>query len=302
MSSHSTTTSSRAGRPEEVPERTSAGTTDGSDSLPDRQTIAQLSSWLLEHRPVVVALSGGVDSALMAAISVEVLGSDAVAVTGISPSLSHEEQEAARLSARIAGIRHLEVATSELSRPGYRANAGDRCYHCKSELYDVILSVEELAQHTIIDGAQASDDSGDRPGMKASGERGVKSPLRQFGIDKPQVREMALRRGLPSWDRPARPCLASRVPVGTEVDRRLLQQIEALEALLSGEGFSIYRARCGGDRVVVEIDLEQLDQCADDRWRQRFDALARSFGFSECWLDARGYGGPGPVRLEPLIG
>lgn len=302
MSLPFTTTSSRGGRPEETRERVPSGTILPTDSLPDQATMEQLSTWLQEHRPIVVALSGGVDSALMAALAVEVLGSDAVAVTGISPSLSAEEREAACCSARIAGIRHLEVTTSELSRPGYRANAGDRCYHCKSELYDVILSVEELAQHTIVDGAQASDDSGDRLGMKASGERGVKSPLRQFGIDKQQVRAMALQRGLPSWNRPARPCLASRVPVGTEVDRDLLQKVEALEALLSGEGFSIYRARCGGTRVVVEIDRDQLEQRTDERWRHRFEALARSLGFAECWLDTRGYGGSGAARLEPMMG
>lgn len=302
MSSHCTTTSSRGDRSEEAQNRASSDAMSSGNTLPDGQAMLRLSAWLIENRPVVVALSGGVDSAVMASLAVEHLGSDAVAVTGISPSLSTQELDAARQSASITGIRHLEVETDELSSPAYRANSGDRCYHCKSELYDVILSVEELAGHTIVDGAQASDDSTDRPGMTASGERGVKSPLRLFGIDKNHVREIAHRRGLPSWNRPARPCLASRVPVGTEVSGDLLGKIEALEALLSGEGFSIYRARCNEHRVVVEIDREQLENCRDDRWRNRLDALARTLGFTDRFLDLRGYGGDGPAHLERLVG
>ena len=302
MSSRFTTMSSQGDRSEEVPIRSSSDSLTGGNTLPDDQTMLRLANWLIENRPVVVALSGGVDSAVMASLAVEHLGSDAVAVTGISPSLSTQELEAARRSASITGIRHLEVETDELSRPDYRANSGDRCYHCKSELYDVILSVEELAGHTIVDGAQASDNSTDRPGMTASGERGVKSPLRLFGIDKNHVREIARHRGLPSWNRPARPCLASRVPVGTEVSSDLLGRIEALEALLSGEGFSIYRARCDDHRVVVEIDRGQLEDCRDDRWRVRLDALAKALGFTERWLDLRGYGGAGPLHFERLVG
>jgi len=249
---------------------------------------------------VVVALSGGVDSAVMASLAHQFLDSDAVAVTGISPSLSVEERRAAQQSSRVVGIRHLEISTDELSRPGYRANSGDRCYHCKSELYDVIHSVEELEGYTILDGAQASDDATDRPGMVASRERAVKSPLRKFGIDKAQVRALARQRGLPSWDRPARPCLASRVPVGTQVDGELLKKVEALEAVLSGEGFSIYRARCSGSRVVVEIKAQELASHCCQGWRRRLDALASSLGFSERWLDTRGYGGVGVPILEPL--
>ncbi|MEC9476399.1 MAG: ATP-dependent sacrificial sulfur transferase LarE [Planctomycetota bacterium] len=270
--------------------------------LPEPSVLEALGEWLHGHRPVVVALSGGVDSAVMASLAFEYLQSDAVAVTGVSPSLSSEEQQAARVSSQAVGIRHLEVNTEELSRPGYRANRGDRCYHCKSELYDVILSVRELQEHTILDGAQASDESGDRPGMKASGERGVESPLRIFGIDKTQVRALARQRGLPSWDRPARPCLASRVPVGTEVDSDLLKKVEALETILAGEGFSIYRARCGGTRVVIEVDPQEIARHPGASWRRRLDAVACSLGFTDRWLDARGYGGEGPPLLEPLSG
>lgn len=297
MSLHSITTSNRSdrlgGTAEPVP---------SNSALPAQSVLEDLGRWLHHHRPVVVALSGGVDSAVMASLAFQYLDSDAVAVTGVSPSLSQQERQAARRSADAVGIRHLEMTTDELSRPGYRANNGDRCYHCKSELYDLILAAEELQGHTIVDGAQASDDAGDRPGMRASGERGVESPLREFGIGKSQVRALARQRGLPSWDRPARPCLASRVPVGTEVDVDLLRKVEAIEAILSGEGFSIYRARCAGTRVVIEVDPEELANKRGDDWRRRLDAISLTLGFTDRWLDARGYGGEGVPLLEPLFG
>lgn len=236
----------------------------------------------------------------MASLAHQFLGQDAVAVTGISPSLSRQERQAAQQTAQIVGIRHLEIATDELARPEYRANSGDRCYHCKTELYDVIHDAEVLQGYTIVDGSQASDDVTDRPGMRASREHDVKSPLRHCGIGKAQVRALARKRGLPSWDRPARPCLASRVPVGTEVDEDLLKKVEALEVVLSGEGFSVYRARCGGSRVVIEIDAQELAQHSGTGWRRRLDALCVSLGFSERMLDARGYGGAGSPVLEPL--
>lgn len=268
--------------------------------LPDPDSIEALGEWLRRHRPVAVALSGGVDSAVMASLAQQFLGQDAVAVTGISPSLSRQEREAAQQTAQIVGIRHLEIATDELARPEYRANSGDRCYHCKTELYDVIHDAEALQGYTIVDGSQASDDVTDRPGMRASREHDVKSPLRHCGIGKAQVRALARKRGLPSWDRPARPCLASRVPVGTEVDEDLLKKVEALEVVLSGEGFSVYRARCGGSRVVIEVDAQELAQHSGTGWRRRLDVLCVSLGFSERMLDARGYGGAGSPVLESL--
>ena len=251
---------------------------------------------------MAVALSGGVDSALLASLAHETLGSQAVAVTGVSPSLSTQELESARQLAAQVGIRHLELETRELSKAAYRKNSGDRCYHCKSELYDVILHHPQLQGFTAVDGTQASDQLDDRPGAIAATERGVCSPLRLFGFDKALIRDLARSRELASHDRPARPCLASRVPVGTMVDADLLGKIEALETVLAGEGFWVYRARCEDQRVVVEIDPLELKKQLEGAWRQRLDALARRLGFKERWLDLRGYGGPGEPRLEALAG
>ncbi|NCG56115.1 MAG: ATP-dependent sacrificial sulfur transferase LarE [Proteobacteria bacterium] len=296
MSLHSTTTSSLPGQPADRHDRLSAG-----HGLPAPEQLESLKHWLREHSPVAVALSGGVDSALLASLAFEVLGQDAVSVTGISPSLSSQELDAARELSASVGIRHLEVETLELSLPGYQENAGNRCYFCKSELYGVILESPELKEFTVIDGTQASDDVTDRPGAAAALERGVLSPLRMFGFQKTHIRSLAKQRGLSSHDRPARPCLASRIPVGTRVNEKLLRRIETLEAVLSGEGFSVYRARCEEDRLVVEIAATELNERKNEDWRTRLDAVARRLGFSERWLDLRGYGGAGEPILEALV-
>ena len=302
MSSHSTTTSSLSGQPADGFQTPSAGV----DQTPAEKTPVQkmesLHRWLHENSPVAVALSGGVDSALLTCIAFEVLGENAVAVTGISPSLSSQELDSARQLTRQVGIRHLELETHELSRAEYRENSGDRCYHCKSELFDVILQAPALEGFTAVDGTQASDQLDDRPGAIAASERGVYSPLRDFGFNKELIRNLARERNLASHDRPARPCLASRIPVGTRVDADLLRRIEVLESVLSGEGFSVYRARCEEQRLVVEIAVEELESKSDCAWRNRLDAIARQQGFKERLVDLRGYGGAGEPRLEPLVG
>mgnify|MGYP001159805177 FL=1 len=297
MSSHSTTTSNHSGQPADGSQDLSAGSVRDLSGKLDALRV-----WFRQNAPVAVALSGGVDSALLASLAHEELGGEAVAVTGVSPSLSQQELESARRLASEVGIRHLELETRELDRESYRANSGDRCYHCKSELYDVILDHPRLNGYTAIDGTQASDVVSDRPGAVAARERGVYSPLRAFGFDKESIRHLARERQLSSHDRPARPCLASRVPVGTTVNAELLGKIEALESVLSGEGFSVYRARCEESRLVVEIAPEELADRLDGSWRQRLNSIARQLGFAERWLDLRGYGGSGSPRLEALAG
>src|SRR6478735_5454055 len=175
----------------------------------------------------VVAFSGGVDSSVVAAIAYRALGDKAKAVTAVSPSVASGELEGAKRVAAHIGIAHEIVTTNELARPGYRANGRDRCYFCKTELYDVLAELaHDRGYPALLSGANA-DDAGDwRPGLRAAAEHGVRHPLLELGVTKAQVRALARRLALPSAEKPASPCLASRIPYGTAVEPDTLAQID----------------------------------------------------------------------------
>ncbi|MCY3920179.1 MAG: ATP-dependent sacrificial sulfur transferase LarE [Chloroflexi bacterium] len=235
----------------------------------------------------VVAFSGGVDSALVAAVAAEQLGDDALAVTAQSPSLPGAELEAARELATAIGIRHRVVRTDELARPGYVANAGDRCYHCKSELYGHLGPIAAESGAVICNGTNR-DDLGDyRPGLRAAAEGGVRSPLVEAGCGKADVRALARRLGLPVWDKPAAACLASRVPVGTPVSAPLLGEIEAAEAVLRGLGLRQVRVRHHGEIARIETDADGMAIVA--REREAVERRLRGLGFRFVTLDLGGY-------------
>lgn len=235
----------------------------------------------------VVAFSGGVDSALVAAVAAEQLGDDALAVTAQSPSLPGAELEAARGLATAIGIRHRVVRTDELARPGYVANAGDRCYHCKSELYGHLTPIAAESGAVICNGTNR-DDLGDyRPGLRAAAEGGVRSPLVEAGCGKADVRALARGLGLPVWDKPAAACLASRVPVGMPVSAPLLGEIEAAEAVLRGLGLRQVRVRHHGEIARIETDADGMAIVA--RERETVERRLRGLGFRFVTLDLGGY-------------
>src|SRR5215218_5787280 len=199
---------------------------------------------------VVVAFSGGVDSSVVAAIAHRALGDRALAVTAVSPSVAQGELEGAQRVAAHIGIRHEIVRTNELARPGYVANGRDRCYFCKTELYDTLA-----AHHpgvTLLSGAN-QDDQGDwRPGLRAAAEHDVQHPL--IDVTKEQVRELARVLQLPSAEKPATPCLASRIPYGTAVDPETLAQIDRAERAVRALGFPVLRVRHFGVLGRLEVD------------------------------------------------
>jgi uncharacterized protein len=220
------------------------------------QLLAALEARVRALGGAVVAFSGGVDSSVVAAIAYRALGDRALAVTAVSPAVATGELDGARHVARHIGIAHEIVSTDELARPGYRANGRDRCYFCKTELYDVLAALAD--DRVVLSGANA-DDAGDwRPGLRAAAEHGVRHPLLEHGVTKRQVREIARHLELPSAAKPASPCLASRIPYGTAVDPDTLAQIDRAERAVKALGFPVLRVRHHGALGRVEIAADDL--------------------------------------------
>jgi uncharacterized protein len=237
-----------------------------------------------------VAFSAGVDSTLVAAAAFRALGASAVAVTGRSASLAEEEYRQACELAQAIGIRHVTIDTGELSRPGYVANAGDRCYHCKTELYTNLEGLQETLHVAVIANGANVDDLGDyRPGMEAARERAVRSPLVECGFRKADVREVARRWGLPVWDKPAMPCLSSRLVYGLEVTPERLARVEAAEKFLRERGFRDVRVRHHENELArVELLAGDFPRLLDVSLRQAFIARCREVGFRFVAFDLEG--------------
>jgi uncharacterized protein len=228
------------------------------------EVLAALEDAVAALGGAVVAFSGGVDSSVVAAVAQRALGDRALAVTAVSPAVAAGELDGARRVADHIGIAHETVSTDELARPGYRANGRDRCYFCKTELYDVLAELaNDRGYPALLSGANA-DDAGDwRPGLRAAAEHGVRHPLLEHGVTKAQVRALARHFELPSANKPATPCLASRIPYGTAVDPATLAQIDRAERAVRDLGFPVLRVRHHGILGRVEIAQDDLAQALE---------------------------------------
>ncbi len=238
-----------------------------------------------------IAYSGGVDSAVVAKGAAIALGDAAVAVTGTSASLAQGELEAAQSLAELIGIRHVVINTDELSKPDYLKNAPDRCYHCKTELYvQLERLLPSLGVKAIVNGANA-DDLGDyRPGMLAASEHRIHSPLADCGISKAEVRELAAAWQLPVWDKPATPCLSSRIAYGEEVTPARLAMIDHAERFLRSRGLPNLRVRYHkGDLARIEVPVGDLVRLCDGDVRRELTAALRELGFKFVTLDLEGF-------------
>jgi uncharacterized protein len=242
---------------------------------------------------VVVAYSGGVDSTLVVRAAVDALGEDhVIAVTGVSASLAPRERELAEKTLASIGLRGCLrfLETNEQDNPDYQANHPDRCFHCKTELYGHLIELASREGFTTIANGANTDDLGDfRPGMDAARDFAVRSPLVEAGFDKAEVRRTARALGLPNWDKPAAPCLASRVPHGDQVNPEKLSQIARAEAYLQDLGLAGFRVRHHGDVARIELSQDAWSFFEDETRRRDVERTLQEYGFRFVALDLGGY-------------
>ncbi|HUF97288.1 MAG TPA: ATP-dependent sacrificial sulfur transferase LarE [Ilumatobacter sp.] len=237
--------------------------------------------------PVVVAFSGGADSAFLAAVAHAELADDALAVTAVSPSLAGSEADDCRALAAEWGFAWTAVITHEMERAAYRINDGERCYHCKAELMDVVVPIATARSATVVLGVNVDDLGDHRPGQRAAAEGGARFPLVEAGMTKDDVREASRQLGLRTWDKPAAACLASRVPYGTSVSVAVLSKVERAEAALHALGFRQCRVRHYGNTARIEVDLDAIDALVARRGA--VVAAVRAAGYQYVTVDLEGF-------------
>ncbi len=253
---------------------------------------------------LAVAYSGGVDSAVVAKAAQVALGDSAIAVTAVSESLAQGELEEATELAKKIGIAHRIIRTEEFADPNYLRNNSDRCYFCKSELYGRLEDMKDkLGVETIASGANLDDQGDHRPGMKAAAEHGVRHPLQESGLTKDHVRQLAKAWDLPTWDKPATPCLSSRIAYGEDVTPEKVRMIDAAEGWLRRQGLRLLRVRYHkGDLARIEVPVEELPRLASLEVRNALIPAFRELGFKFVTLDLEGFRSGSLNTLIPLDG
>lgn len=262
-----------------------------------QEKLDRLRALLTELGSVVVAYSGGIDSTFVLKVAHEQLGDKAVGITAVSPTFPLLELEAAERVAREIGARHETVQTDQLAIDDFVKNDANRCFHCKTDLYQLLGTVRQAkAAAYIVDGTNLDDLGDDRPGMKAAREWGVRSPLVEAELSKADIRTLAKEFGLSNWDKPAAACLSSRIPRGTPITIESLRRVEAAEDILQSAGFLHVRVREHGDVARIEVGPDEFARLNEPDLRTHISARLREAGFRFVCVDLEGYR-PGGISL-----
>ena len=239
---------------------------------------------------VMVAFSGGVDSTFVLKVAHQTIGDAVLALTTTSPTMPDEDRDSALAMARLIGARHLIVESNELEIPGYAANPLNRCYLCKHNLFTVCeAKAAELGIDVIVDGLNLDDLHDYRPGMQAASEKRVRHPLVEAEMTKADIRELSRSMGLPTWDRPASPCLSSRFPYGTLITPEGLEKVSAGEKLLHSMGFAVARVRYHGDVARLELEQSEIARVFEPELRETVDREFKRIGFRFVAIDLKGF-------------
>lgn len=245
---------------------------------------------LIKMKDVIVAYSGGVDSAFLLKVAVDTLGDKAMAVLAVSPTFPSREYEKALELAKNIGARIEVIRTDETKNRKFIENSVDRCYFCKSELFDKIGELAEQEKYkNMVDGSNYDDLGDHRPGMKALKEKGIRSPLQEVGFTKSEIRELSKDMGLPTWDKDALACLSSRFPYGEQIDEKKLKMVDQAENFLTDLGFRNIRARHQNNTIKIEVDPKQISRFFDDIIRERILKKMKEIGYTYVTVDLEGY-------------
>jgi uncharacterized protein len=252
--------------------------------------LARMRAIFAPMRSLIVAFSGGVDSTFVLKVAYETIGDKVLALTTTSPTMPDEDRESALAMARVIGARHLIVESNELEIPGYSANPINRCYLCKHNLFTVCeAKAAELGIDNIVDGLNLDDLHDYRPGMQAASEKRVRHPLVEAELRKAEIRELSRAMRLPTWDRPASPCLSSRFPYGTEITPDGLTKVAAGERLLHAMGFQVARVRFHGEVARLELERSEIARIFETQIRDTVEREFKKIGFRFVAIDLKGF-------------